>query len=1719
MSPLTSLPGGRTHSPRALITALVLALLGGLVVGIPSAVAAEEVTDGLVVHYDLTQSEGTLVSDTSGNDRHGTLVGGGSWTGGHLSLNGSDGHVKLPDNVMAGLDSITVSTDVFIESTQASPFFIWGLGNTATSGSGTGYLFASGNSFRAGITPTNWSGEKVTAKSPAGNLARGIWKTVTYTQTGTVGTLYEDGVQVGQNTEVTVLPSAIGNGVTTNNLLGKSNYASDNTLRGRLKNFRIYDRALSPTEVADIALTDAARFAADVAALDLGDLTAVMDDLSLPASGDHGSGITWASSNTDVIAPTGAVTRPDAVDGPADVTLTATLTFGESTGTKTFDATVLPAEDDQALADAAAAALALVHPDDVRGHLTLPATGLHGATVTWASSAPETVAVDGIVNRPGHGDGDASVTVTATVTVGDATAERDFTLTVRELPQHEEFEGYAFSYFTGNSIAGEKIYFAASRGNDALQWDELNGGQPTLESSYGELGLRDPFMIRSPEGDRFFMIATDLSIGRNGNWDRAQRHGSQHLEIWESTDLVNWSEQRHVKVAPDNAGNTWAPEAYWDEENQEYIVFWASKLYAENDPGHTGNTYNKMMYATTRDFVTFGEAQVWQDYGMSRIDTTVLREGDTYYRFTKDEGAGGTGCSDIIQEKSPSLTAKDTPGNPSWEFMVGCIGKDAGTTAVEGPSIIKANPGDTSGSNYYLYVDEYGAGRRGYIPLGTDDLENPDWKVAPSYDMPASPRHGTVIPVTAAELEKLREQIVVPEPIDPVQADENGLVAHYALDETSGTTATDSSGHGYHGTVSGDATWVDGALTLGGSNGHVRLPDNMMAGLDAITVSTEVWVDSDQATPYFIWGMGNTLNGAGNGYLFTSGNANYRSSIATGNWTTEQTATSGAALQRGAWKTLTYTLQDGTARLYLDGVQVGQNTNVTIKPGDIGDGATTANYIGRSVYTGDRYLKGKVRDFRIYNRALSAAEVSDIGADPSAITGVELDSLKVSAIIDSASSTVTLPVEPGTDLTALEPSYVVASSSSVSPSGPQDYSGPVTITVTPESGTGRDWTVKAIEMRSPLLPGLYADPNIAEFDGTYYIYATTDGFAGWGGKEFYVWKSTNLVDWERSAQPFLTLDGANGNVPWATGNAWAPTIIERDGKFFFYFSGHNPTYNRKTIGVAVADSPEGPFTAQPTAMILNNEAVTSGQAIDPAAFEDPVSGKFFLFWGNGSPVYAELSDDMLSLKPGTISAMSGLTGYREGTFVNFRDGLYHLTYSIDDTGSANYRVGYATSTSVHGPWTYRGVILQKDESLGILGTGHNSVLQIPGTDEWYIAYHRFAIPGGNGTHRESTIDRIEFDDDGLIKPVVPTLESIEPLSYQGGPVQASLSFAGGDGWHGAGAALTLAGGPDVVAVEYRLADDAWTTYSGPVPLPAGSYEVQYRARGSNLQWSDTWTVPVQVDDQPPTVEASVTGRLVSLSATDDDSGVASIEYRLDGGSWLPYLEPIELDEAAHVLEFRATDVAGNTSSPGEVEIPAATDPGVLPAPTVTVPPTISGRAMVGARLTADTGVWDQDGLDFRWQWLRDGSPITGAINAIYVPRRADVGHRLSVRITASRVGRPAGVATSPRTEAVVKATGRVRASLNKRVLTLGATRSAHTRLTVRLGARPGSVSARGTVVVRVNGKVRRKFRGSATPTSVRLRFARPGRHIIKIRYRGSPVVTGATVTRTVKVRR
>ncbi|OHE98616.1 glycosyl hydrolase family 43 [Colletotrichum orchidophilum] len=1016
-------------------------------------------------------------------------------------------------------------------------------------------------------------------------------------------------------------------------------------------------------------------------------------------------------------------------------------------------ATVEGQNNNSSKVEAALAAITVTNLADVRGNLHLPSTS-DGLNVTWASNSSSVISSSGVVVRQAE---DTKVALTASIDYEGSSHTRELVASVRKAVVLDPFAGYAFSYFTGNSIAGEKIYFAASKGNDALQWTELNGGQPVLTSTYGTKGLRDPFLIRSPEGDTFYLIATDLSIGSGTSWSDSVRFGSRYLEVWESHDLKTWSAQRHVLISPPEAGNTWAPEAYYDDDLGVYLVFWASSLYKDSDVNRTESTYHRMLYATTRDFVTFSETSVWQDAGMSRIDSTVIKSSDTYYRFTKDEGASGTGCSDIIQESSKSLLAT----LDSWTIIDSCIGKKAGTSAVEGPTAFKANPDDVHGEKFYLFVDEYGG--RGYIPLETADIGKPNWVVSSSYSLPASPRHGTVIPVTAAELASLTEASTTRRAVNA-----DGEILRYDFSSVDGTQLQDASGNGNHAVINGGATVVDGVLTFDGSNDFVQLPNNILSGVEDVSIEAQVLLDASQATPYFIYGIGNTAaNGNGDGYLFTSGSP-YRASITTSDWTGEQTAASSSSLPSGSWLHLVYTITGRTSIIYLNGFEVARNEDVSIDPKSIGNGVTTANYIGKSVYSSDKLFKGQIREFAIFNRSLTAAEVLSRSGNVGAITEVSLSDaslLKVPVIINTTDHKVLFPVKPGTNLASLAPVFTTAKGVTSSPASGStvNLNTPVKYVLSNGSKVVAEWNISAVDMGSPVLPGLYADPNVAVYNGVYYIYATTDGVPGWGGNTFYFWKSTDLVQWTRSQEPFLTLDGANGNVPWATGNAWAPTITERNGTYYFYFSGQNAALNTKTIGVAVAKSPEGPFTAQPEAMILNNEAVTAGQAIDPAAFHDPVSGKYYLYWGNGNPLVAELNDDLISVNWGTAQRMTGLVDFREGLFMVYRKGLYHLTYSIDDTGSEDYRVGYASSKTFNGPWTYHGVILQKDPSQGILGTGHNSMFNVPGTDDWYIVYHRFAIPDGGGYRRETTVDHVYFNSDtGLIIPVVPTLTSVKP---------------------------------------------------------------------------------------------------------------------------------------------------------------------------------------------------------------------------------------------------------------------------------------------------------------------------------------------------------------------
>lgn len=217
-----------------------------------------------------------------------------------------------------------------------------------------------------------------------------------------------------------------------------------------------------------------------------------------------------------------------------------------------------------------------------------------------------------------------------------------------------------------------------------------------------------------------------------------------------------------------------------------------------------------------------------------------------------------------------------------------------------------------------------------------------------------------------------------------------------------------------------------------------------------------------------------------------------------------------------------------------------------------------------------------------------------------------------------------------------------------------------------------------LKMISPALEGYYADPEVlySNKTGKNYIYPTSDGFDGWSGYYFKVFSSDNLNDWKDEG---VILD-LKKDVKWANRNAWAPCIVEKKVKgkykYFYYFTA------AQKIGVAVADSPTGPFMDSGEAVIDSRpKGVKDGQEIDPDVFTDPKSGKSYLYWGNGYLAVAALNEDMISIKKESVKTLTVDTTFHEGTYVIFRNGRYYFMWSEDDTRSPNYKVRYGTAKS------------------------------------------------------------------------------------------------------------------------------------------------------------------------------------------------------------------------------------------------------------------------------------------------------------------------------------------------------------------------------------------------------------------------------------------------------
>ncbi len=806
-NPSTRRPARR--SARRAVAASVTAALAISVMGLTVPVAANAAAvPAPSAHYDMSHS-GTSLLDVSGNGRNATLSG---LTDASFAKAGSDdvlrfradGYAALPQGLVTGADN-SFTVEYTVSTQTAANHFGWVIGdgvgpwNTTQLGN---HIFLSPRSSQGGYTNQVLAAIRVKSgtdngetRMPAGGGLNPGFTTLTMVGSGNTLTLYRDGAVISTLTHTRSLSSIIPTGSVLG-YLGRSLYQGDSLLRADVADVKFWDVALTAEEVTASMPTAAEKTAAtsallrgDVLANMLGanpSLDSVSSNLTLPAA-VNGVALTWSSSNPAVVSTTGVVSR--AITENTAVTLTAT----SSLGTLTFDVTVL--------APSVGADLdAIVLAERTTENLPLATKGaVNGATITWTSSDPALVtatdasylapavgAADpfrggGLVTRPAYGDGDREVTLTAHATLNGQTAQRSFEVTVAEVGRWAPDAGYAAAYF--KSDGDEKIYQAATSGNDFFTFSPVNGGNAVITSTADTKGLRDPYILRSKDGDKYYMVATDLCISCGTGWGPAQSNGSLKIEVWESTDLVHWDrtngENTGITINQPAAGMTWAPEAYWDDDLQSYVVFFASRLYSDASHTNSDKLYARMFFVLTRDFRTFTYPPAsWQDTGYARIDSTVTKIGDYYYRFTKNEESGAAGTleagKDIFLERSKVLTAPTTSSNWSadpettWQLTDTRMTSLETGQAGEGPEIVKLNEGDpnNTGDGYVFLVDNYGAGGyRAFVTTGAAIAssqqsnrlsQRAEWNVRPVGGLPASPRHGAFVSVTKTVLDAMR---------------------------------------------------------------------------------------------------------------------------------------------------------------------------------------------------------------------------------------------------------------------------------------------------------------------------------------------------------------------------------------------------------------------------------------------------------------------------------------------------------------------------------------------------------------------------------------------------------------------------------------------------------------------------------------------------------------------------------------------------------------------------------------------------------------------------------------------------------------------------------------------------------------------------------------------------------------------------------------------------
>lgn len=279
-----------------------------------------------------------------------------------------------------------------------------------------------------------------------------------------------------------------------------------------------------------------------------------------------------------------------------------------------------------------------------------------------------------------------------------------------------------------------------------------------------------------------------------------------------------------------------------------------------------------------------------------------------------------------------------------------------------------------------------------------------------------------------------------------------------------------------------------------------------------------------------------------------------------------------------------------------------------------------------------------------------------------------------------------------------------------------------------------------------------ADPTARVFNGRMYMYPShdivspIDELKEWFCMEdYHVFSSDNLVDWTDHGV-ILT----QNKIPWVKPDSyamWAPDCVEKDGRYYFFFPAAPKDMERGFgIGVAIAESPTGPFMAMP-------RPIKGVMGIDPCVLVDD-DGNSYIYWSGMGISVARLKDNMFELDSDPVRIQGLPEGFKEGPFAFKRNGKYYLTFPW--VRNETETLAYAMADNPFGPFEFKGIIM--DESPTGCWTNHHSIVEKDG--QWYLFYHHNDYSPDMDKRRSARIDELTFNPDGTMNKVIPTLRGV-----------------------------------------------------------------------------------------------------------------------------------------------------------------------------------------------------------------------------------------------------------------------------------------------------------------------------------------------------------------------